>query len=153
MNSHTASLEAHVELVTISVPRRVREPVDAHALAPGATLSTALHPAALLIGAGAYVAMIAVFWLGFVGPEQLAIAMAVNTVTLVAFIGVPAIMAKSGKVLRNTTGLSFGEFLKGNFDTYTGPMPAKGAVILVVLVPICLALCGVALAIIYRVLQ
>ncbi|MCC6983160.1 MAG: hypothetical protein IT535_07800 [Bauldia sp.] len=65
----------------------------------------------------------------------------VVTLALVAFM-----------LLRRAGG-GFGQFLKGQMATATGPIPGGAALVLVLVVPTCLAAAALAIGIAFRVLQ
>ncbi len=124
---------------------------DAHAPPAALVRAGGLHPAVLIISAMVYVLMFATFWLGFFGPMDFGIAMGINTVTLTAFIGLPMILARTGKVTAAET--DFSTFLRGYFDTNTGPVSGTAALALVITVPVCLCAAAIAMAVIFNVLR
>lgn len=148
MDAAISQRAAVVETVAaeVFVARAARR--DAHAVT-GPVVS-AIHPALLAFSAATYAVMIATFSLGFNGPLDLKIAFGIDLVWLLAFLGVPYALARSGHVLGNRTGMSLGRFLNASFDTYSGPVSGWAAFVLVNTVPVCLTLAAIAMAIIAR---
>lgn len=134
-----------------STPRKVSGTHDSHAVPASDVIAEAMHPAPLYLTALAYAVMIGTFWLGFVGDRGIAIAMGINTVTLVAFVGLPWALARQGKVTRAKRSLA--SFLNSTYDTGSGPISGWGAAILVVTIPLCLSAGVIAMAIIFNVLR
>jgi type IV secretory pathway VirB2 component (pilin) len=62
----------------------------------------------------------------------------------VMFFGVPVMLSRVGPKKRSTLG--FGEFLRGEFDTLTGPVSGTEVLIQVITVPLALSLGAVAIA-------
>lgn len=115
-----------------------------------------LHPAVPVITAGIYAAMVAVFWMGFVGPAGTALPMAIVTLFLVAFFGGVGWMAVIRRRFLDRNGIyedqpgSFRRFLAGHFGTGSGTVSGFEALVLVVTVPVCLLLAAVSFAVIYN---
>lgn len=114
-----------------------------------------LHPSVLGIGAGAYVAMIAAFWVGFSNPSVVfGISFGIVLVCLAAFLGLPYLMGRDGKKFWEKQGQpeapmgTFRQFLNSKFETADGTVTGAGALALVATVPVCLAFGVIAMAII-----
>jgi hypothetical protein len=113
-----------------------------------------LHPGVIGITAGAYVAMILTFWVGFSGGLVLTISLWIVTVCLAAFIGLPWIMAANAKRFWRRHGQTeasadtFRHFMNSKFETASGKVSGPGALALVATVPICLTFGAIAMAII-----
>lgn len=124
------------------------EPADGHhAIPTNRTVTARMHPGVLWIAVGVYVALVAAFLIGFAGVRDLWVSLGIVVVTLAAFVGLPAVMARTGGVLRSD-GTSLSEFLNGYFQTATGPISGKGALALVVTIPACLTGAAIAMGII-----
>ena len=117
-----------------------------------------LHPGVLGIAALAYVALIGVFGVGFATSDVVfGISFGIVVITLVAFIGLPWAMARSGTKFWRRHGQAeapsgtFRNFMNSSFETATGKVSGAGALALVATVPICLACGALAMAIIRHV--
>lgn len=106
-----------------------------------------LHPAILGWVAGLYAYMLGVYWLLFIGKQDVAFMLAVSTVFFIMYGGLPLTMARTGQV--STEGTRLSDFLNGKFATYTGPISGRSAMIQVLTIPasLCLAVTGIAVAI------
>ena len=116
-----------------------------------------LHPGVLGITAGAYVAMVMVFWLGFATPGDHYLPLVIFSVVLAAFIGVPWLMARDYvSFWRRHRGPaqpkfgSFRQFLNGTVETGGGNVTGKESLVLVALIPIALTAGLIAMAFIMR---
>ena len=115
-----------------------------------------LHPAVFGLTIATYVAMVAAFAIGFAGPVELSIAFAIVGVVAAASVGLPWVMARSGADFWQSHGEpdehanSFRAFLNGSFETASGKVSGRGALALVITVPVCLTLGVIAMAIIAR---
>lgn len=116
-----------------------------------------LHPGVLGVTAGAYVAMVLVFWLGFATPNDHYLPLVVFSLVLAAFIGTPLLLAKTGSDFWRRHGggpaqrfASFRRFLDGTFESGGGNVSGREALILVALVPVALTAGLVAMAFIMR---
>ncbi len=114
-----------------------------------------LHPGVLGIAAGAYVAMIAVFWLGFAAPGDHYLPLVIFSVVLAAFVGVPWLMARDYvSFWRRHNGPaqpkfgSFRHFLNSTVETGGGKVTGKESLVLVALIPIALTAGLIAMAVI-----
>lgn len=135
----------------VAEPRLARDEAHQHGRRPGHELTADLHPAPLLVGAASLVAVVAIFGFGFMGPMDFTIAMLVNAATLIGFLGIPIIFARVSGAFDQRGKAGLGRFLSADFDTFTGPMPASGAAILVMTVPLCLAAAAMAFTVIFHV--
>jgi len=114
-----------------------------------------LNPVIMAIVAGSYIAMIATFWLGFVGPSETFQAMAVVTIVLIAFLGIPSLLAHTGRRFMERHGLvdrprhPLHEFLRGHFQTFTEMIPGYEAAVQVATIPISLLLAAIGITIAY----
>ena len=111
-----------------------------------------LHPGVLGITAGAYVAMVAVFWLGFANPGDFYLPLVIFSVVLAAFVGVPWLMARDYASFWRRHGQtqprsgSFRQFLNSTVDSGGGKVSGSEALILVALIPIALTAGLIAMA-------
>lgn len=126
--------------------------LDPHAVPTNRTVAATLHPRVLWLTAGAYATMILAFWIGFAGPRDSAIALGIVTVVLAAFLALPYILARAGKVTGGD-GSTFRQFLDGYLATASGPVSGRGAVAMVIVVPVSLCMAAIAMAIIIAVLR
>ncbi len=114
-----------------------------------------LNPAVLALVAGSYLAMIAVFWLGFVGPSETFQALAVVTLVLAFFLGLPSLLAHAGRRFMERNGQieerrhPLHDFMTGRFETFTERIPGFEAAVQVATVPICLLLAAIGITIAY----
>lgn len=114
-----------------------------------------LNPVVMAIVAGAYVAMIAVFWLAFVGPSEAFQAMAVVTLVLAFFLGLPSLLAHAGRRFLERGGRieeprhPLRDFMTGRFETFTERIPGYEAAVQVATVPVCLLLAAIGISIAY----
>ncbi len=112
-----------------------------------------LNPAVLAIVAGAYIAMIATFWLGFVGPSEMFQALAIVTLVLIAFLGIPSLLARAGRRFMERNGRieeprhPLRDFLSGRFETFTENIPGFEAAVQVATVPVSLLLAAIGITI------
>ncbi len=119
-----------------------------------------LHPGALALTAGGYVAMIAVLWLGFATPTDHYLPLVIFTFVLAFFIGVPWMMAQSAKAFwrrhdgpaepRRTT---FREYLHRKVETGAGTVTGSESLVLMALIPISLTVALIAMAVIMHAVQ
>ncbi len=149
MSTLVAGYQAKAQARTPARP--IARASHAHDIPASEVVSGAMHPAPLYLTALAYAVMIGTFWLGFVSDRGIGLAMAINTVTLAAFLGLPWALARQGKVTKAEHSLR--EFLNGYYDTGSGPISGWGAAILVTTVPLCLTAGVIAMAIIFNVLR
>lgn len=114
-----------------------------------------LHPGVLGITAGAYIAMVLVFWLGFAAPVDHYLPLVIFSVVLAAFVGVPWLLARDYvSFWRRHNGPpqpkfgTFRQFLNGTVETGGGNVTGKESLVLVALIPIALTAGLIAMAII-----
>lgn len=119
-----------------------------------------LHPGALALTAGGYVAMIAVLWAGFATPTDHYLPLIVFTLVLAAFIGVPWMMARSaGTFWRRHHGRAeppsstFREYLHKKVETGAGTVSGSESLVLMALLPVSLTVALVAMAVIMHVVR
>ena len=128
-----------------------------NAVALGHTPINRLHPRVLGLTVATYLALVAAFAIGFTGSVELAISLGIVFVVAAAGILLPWAMAREGSRFwarhdqPEAPADSFRAFLNGNFETAAGKVSGRGAVALVLTVPVCLTLGVIAMAIIARV--
>jgi ACR3 family arsenite efflux pump ArsB len=96
-----------------------------------------VHPRIQKWGAALAAWMLVVAWIGFSGTATINIAIAISVVTLVMYLGVPLILARTSRYVTPQT--SFGDYLEGELETYGGAISGREAMIQVLTVPACLA--------------
>jgi hypothetical protein len=139
--------------------RTTGDPADPRApvFRPNRLISVDLNPAVLLIVAGAYIAMLGVFWLGFANSAESAQEMGFVTLVFVAFLGLPLLLARAGRAFLARQGKvvearhRFSDFLSGEFESHTGPVPGREAVVQVATIPVALLLAAAGIAIAFTV--
>jgi hypothetical protein len=77
-------------------------------------------------------------WFGFSGTATIDIAIAICAVTLVMYLGVPIVLARTGGYAAPKA--SFRDYLAGELETYGGVITGWDAMIQILTVPACLAL-------------
>lgn len=107
-------------------------------------LHDSLPRAAFGITAGAYGLMLLVYWLTFGAEAEGALMVAVSTVYVIMFFGVPWVLARLGEaMLRQRHGghaaPKLDDFLQTGIQTWAGPMSGWSALIQVTLIPVGLA--------------
>lgn len=120
-------------------------------------VTTRLHPRVYGLTLGVYIALVAAFTFGFAGPQELTIQFGIVLAIAAASAVVPWMMAREGaKFWRkhdqaDAPAGSFRSFLNGSIETASGRVSGRGAIALVLTVPVCLTLGVLAMAIIARV--
>ncbi len=138
---------------TAGDPADTRAPV----FRPNRLISVDLNPAVLLIVAGAYILMLGVFWLGFAHSAESAQELGFVTLVFVAFLGLPLLLAHTGRVFLARRGKvveakhRFGDFLAGEFEAQTGSVPGREALVQVATIPVALLLAAAGIAIAFNV--
>jgi hypothetical protein len=96
-----------------------------------------IHPRIQKWGAALAAWMLVVAWIGFSGTFTINIAIAISAVTLVMYLGVPLVLARTSRYATPET--SFGDYLEGELETYGGAISGREAMIQILTVPACLA--------------
>lgn len=111
-----------------------------------------LHAGVFVLMLLAWAWMLAAFWFTFGSQLEGGFMVAISTVYVLMYFGVPAVMIKTAR--KHSPHLpdrrSFGDFLRGYVQTATGRMEGREALVQILLVPVGLALCisGIAVAVI-----
>ncbi|MDO8837325.1 MAG: hypothetical protein Q7V31_00240 [Parvibaculum sp.] len=109
-----------------------------------------LHKGTYIAGGLAWLAFIAVFWVGFATDLHSAFMIAISTVYMLMYFVTPGLMIRmAGRFTahRQADG-HFDAFLAGEVGTHTGSIGGREALIQIILVPAALTLCtgGIAYA-------
>jgi hypothetical protein len=141
--------EAAVDAIAAAVPTG---PLT-HTLAnwPEREIAADLHPHIFALFAGSYAMMLMVLWLFFGTDVNAAIALAVSTTYFAMYFGVPFVMFRlADKATQNPKPSSFGRFLAGDVETYTGPVSGWGAIAQLLTIPVGLTGAFIAIGVISR---
>ena len=88
----------------------------------------------------AYAALFLTYWLVFGAHAEAAFMVAVSTVLLTAYVAVPAALWRVTPGWRRPPREgSFGDFMAGELDTFTGPISGPAALAQIVAIPLGLA--------------
>jgi len=142
-----------VQTTTAGDPRDPSAPV----FRPNRLLSVDLNPAVLLIVAGAYLTMLAVFWIGFAHTYESVQEMGFVTIVFAAFLGLPLLLAHAGRSFLARQGKvveakhRFSDFLSGEFESESGSLPGYEAAVQVATIPVALLLAATGIAIAFNV--
>lgn len=125
----------------LTLPRRTERTLPLQeprvVLVPAA--NTTLHHAIpkMLAGLNAYVLL--AFWIALQGDREALFMVAISAFYLFAYMGTPYLMARLGaKKAPRSSSLS--QFLKEPFDTWTGVITGREAMIQVLTVPVAIAI-------------
>jgi hypothetical protein len=103
-----------------------------------------MHPGVYKLALACWVMFLAVFWVTFAISANALFQVAIGTVYAIMFFGVPFLMSRiAGN--SGTATFSLGDFLDGRFDTLTGPIGGREALLQVVMVPSALTIGGIAI--------
>ena len=117
-------------------------------------IAASIHPQVFVLFAGTYAAMLLVLWLFFGTDVNAAIALGVSTVYFAMYFGVPFVMLRlADEATSKPRPGSFGSFLAGDVETYTGRVSGWGAVAQLLTIPAGLTGAFVAIGIISRLAQ
>lgn len=108
-----------------------------------------MHPAVYKLAVLSWAMFMAVFWITFFVSSNALFMVVVGTFYAFMFFGVPFVFTRIAPKA-DLHGLSLGEFLRGRFDTNSGPIAAGEALLQVILVPLALSIGGVAIGLIIR---
>lgn len=132
-----------VKIFVADVAQRVQQTPSGELVHfPSAVQNTTdrLHPGVQGVALLAYAWIFFVLWLVFGSKLESAFAVAVSTVYTMMFFGVPLVMLGiARKADPRAPHGSLGTFLRGHFDTITGPITGWQALAQVALIPIALS--------------
>lgn len=95
-----------------------------------------LHPAVYRLLIGSVVWLFVALWLCFGHDAYTALQLGIVAAFLAVFTGVPAVMARLAKRKSQSGQVTFAEWRGGDLDTYTGPVAAGEAALMVVIGPV-----------------
>ena len=97
--------------------------------------NTSMHPGAFYMFGAINAATLAVFWYVFRGELEAIFMVGVSTVYLMAYLATPWVMSRLGH-FDVPDRRSFSSFLTEPFDTWTGVITGKEAVVQMLIVPV-----------------
>lgn len=95
----------------------------------------ALHPLVYAALIGSVVALFLIAWAAFSGSPYAALQLGVVAVFLAMFVGVPWMMSRAARARPNERAIPFGEWREGDFQTWTGALPAGEAALMILSAP------------------
>ena len=124
------------------------------------TSSQDLDARVLVSVAGIYALLVTAFWLAFVGPTDAAESLAVASIVLVMFVGVPAVLAIMRKRFLARIGLPAGRgpiygppAQQRMLRTATGWLPMWEAEFLVLSIPVALCAAAILIGLVFTVVR
>jgi len=145
MSKQRAHREAE-ELFPTSRPAPVRTASATVTQLPEEAPQTMMHPGVYKLALLCWVGLLAVFWITFWMSTGALFMITVGTFYAVMFFGVPYAMTRQTPAI--VPARSLAGFARGRFATLYGPVSGADALLQVILVPLLLALGGVAFGII-----
>ena len=132
----------------IAAPGTAQTPArrEASATVLALPVETRMHADVYKLALLCWVGLLLVFWVTFSISSNALFMVVIATFYATVFFGVPFIFSRLAKPLRSRLGL--GAFMRGKFDTIYGPVTGFDALLQVILVPLALAIGGVAIGII-----
>jgi hypothetical protein len=135
------------------VAAQARITPEAHAL-PARThnlpVATTLPTAVPAIAAAGYAGILAAFWLSFAANAEAGLSIAIGIVYAAVYFGVPYVLVRTAdRHAPPSRPKSLSDFTHGRFDTNSGQISGTAALVQIVLIPVSLALCAVAIGVIY----
>ena len=131
-------------VVTPVIPLPQRQ---APAIVPLRILRAAMHPSVYKIALACWFSLLALFWVTFFVSANARFMLAISTVYATVFFGLPFILSRMRRG-GYFPPYGLGDFIRGRFDTLYGPVSGIDALLQVVIVPLVLAVGGVAIALI-----
>lgn len=107
-----------------------------------------LHPGVIVISMAGWFGYLLAYWLVFGLHLEGTLVLAVATVFFAVYFAMPLVLMRLRRAPSWVEKSSFGEFLRGEIDTYTGRMGGKDALAQVAVLPIAIALGTMAIGII-----
>ena len=140
----TGLLEAEIE------SRKKEKTGSALTLVEPERANKSLHGGVFKRLALVYAALLLVFWLTFRGDREALFMVAISAVYLGAYIGTPFMLSRIGGHVDPLQDMPFSAFLKEPFETWTGVVSGREAVLQVLLVPTAILItgCGMGLIIV-----
>jgi|GEM_PF-1678814 len=93
------------------------------------------------------IATLGTFWLTFLGDAEALFMVAISSVYLAAYLGTPLVMNKVGEIDASQTK-PFHEFLAEPFETWTGIITGREAMLQVLMVPVAILVTAVGMGVI-----
>jgi len=111
-------------------------PAARAARAEAVYVTDSLHPDVFRLFVGIYGAMLLSLWLLFATDVGAFIALAICTVYFAMYFGTPVLMNRmAAKAAPQPAPEPFGQFLRGEVDTYTGRVSGWGAIAQLLVIP------------------
>ncbi|PQA86824.1 hypothetical protein [Hyphococcus luteus] len=110
--------------------------------------NTSLHGGVFKALALIYAALLAVFWLTFAGDKEALFMVAISAVYLAAYMGTPFMLSRVGGRVDPVQEKSFAAFLKEPFETWTGVVSGREAMLQILLVPSAVLIAGAGMGLI-----
>jgi len=123
-------LETELETVRTRVRSAHPVPVEKSAVA-----NTSLHGGVFKTFAGINVAILGVFWMTFQNDAEALFMVAISGVYLAAYLATPYLMSRIGRI-DAPQKKPFHDFLNEPFETWTGVLKGREALLQVLLIPI-----------------
>ena len=113
--------------------------------------NTTLHGGVFKSLALIYAALLAVFWLTFQGDEEALFMVAISAVYLAAYMGTPFLLSRVGGRVDPESNKKFAAFLREPFETWTGIVTGREAMLQVLLIPMAILIAGCGMGVIIAV--
>lgn len=108
-------------------------------------VQTALHPNVYKIAMVCWAGLMAIFWVTFWASAEALFIVVISTGFALMFFGIPFLMSRMAP--KNADGLcTFRTFLRAPFGTLNGQLPGFEVLLQVIVVPLCVALGGIAIS-------
>jgi hypothetical protein len=98
-----------------------------------------VHPVIKRLGLATILWTLAAIWILFSGSYYGVLIFGVVTLLVAIFVAVPWLLPRLGRPRDDTPGPSFREWKDSEFDTASGPIDAREAAVLILLVPLSIA--------------
>ncbi|MFC2953337.1 hypothetical protein ACFOOP_15480 [Marinicaulis aureus] len=113
--------------------------------------NTTMHGGVFKSLALVYAALLAVFWLAFQGDREALFMVAISAVYLAAYMGTPFMLSRVGGRVDPAEDKSFAAFLREPFETWTGIVTGREAMLQVLLIPMAILIAGCGMGVIIAV--
>ncbi|WP_428409146.1 hypothetical protein [Hyphococcus sp.] len=110
--------------------------------------NTTLHGGVFKSLALIYAALLAVFWLTFQSDGEALFMVAISAVYLAAYMGTPFMLSRVGGRVDPVDDKSFAAFLREPFETWTGIVTGREAMLQVLLIPMAILVAGCGMSVI-----